>query len=171
MNRMTTIKGIRRRVLAPFAIAILLSLAGIFTPVQAQEIGSFYAFEGFQRDFSVGVARGETVRIVIQSTLDFSSVLKPSVEPDVIVAAGPSFGGHVKAFNASTGALLWSRELTGLTAGLQTIDINRDDLSEAGEAETSRLELWIEVVILPSGIRNGQMDDVIVVGVYNTSNR
>lgn len=168
MNRMTTIKGTRRRVLAPFAIAMLLSLAGIFTPVQAQEIRSFYASEGFQGGFSVGVERGQTVRIVIQSTGDFSSVLKPSVEPDVIVAAGPSFGGHVKAFNASTGALLWSRELTNLTAGLHTIDINRDDLREAGEPGTSRLELWIEVVILPRAIGSGQMDEVIVVGVYNT---
>jgi hypothetical protein len=53
----------------------------------------------------------------------------------------------VKVFNASTGALLWSRELTSLPPGLHTFDINRDELRETGNPGTGRIQLWIEVVL------------------------
>lgn len=172
MNIMTTIKGLTRRGgLAAFALA-MLSLTAISTPVQAQavpryeckfcekalstihasaeaqEIRSFDAFGGFQGGVSVGAAARQTVRIVFRTTNDIDPSLDPSTEPDVIVTAGPSLGGRVKAFNASTGALLWSRELTSLTPGLHTIDINRDDLPEVGNTDTGRIQLWIEVVIV-----------------------
>jgi hypothetical protein len=99
----------------------------------------------FKGGVSVGAARGQTVRVVFRSTNDIPS-LEPSEKPEVIVAA-PGFGGHMKAFNAATGALLWSRELTGLTSGLNTIDINRDELREVGNPDTGRIQLWIEVVL------------------------
>jgi hypothetical protein len=168
---MTTIKGLTRRVgLAAFAVA-MLSLAAMSTPVQAQEVPRyectfcekalaatstpaqaqetglpFNAFGGFRGGVSVGVARGQTVRIVFRSTNDIPS-LEPSEKPDVILA-GTGVGGHVKAFNAATGALLWSRELTNLTAGLNIIDINRDELPEAGNSDTARVQLCIEMVLV-----------------------
>jgi len=92
---------------------------------------------------SVGVAAGQTVRIVFRSTNDIDSFPTPSRETDLIVAAEPSSGGQVKVFNTSTGALLCSRELTDLTSGFHTIDINRDELTEAGSPGTGRIQLWI----------------------------
>ena len=98
------------------------------TKVEGQPFNPFGSFQG---GVSVGMAKGQTVRIVFRSTTD---------------APASSFGGHVKAFNAATGALLWSRELTN-SAGLHTIDINRDELPEAGNSDTARVELWIEVSV------------------------
>jgi len=89
-------------------------------------------------------AAGQTVRIAIRTTTDFGPFLQPSELGAIVGAAA-----HVKAFSVSTGALVWSRELTSLTPGLHTIDINRDELTEVGERGTGRLPLWIEVVIDP----------------------
>jgi len=148
MDGLTTTKGLTRRGgLAAFAIAMFLSLAAISTPAQAQETRfPFNAFGGFQGGVSVGAAAGQTIRIVIRTTSDIS-LNKPSEEPGVIIIAGSGASGHVKSFNAKTGALLWSREFTSLTAGLHTFDINRDELPEASISDTGRVQLWIEVVI------------------------
>lgn len=149
MNGLTTKKRpTRRGGPAAFVIALLISLAAISTPVQAQEIMSFYAFEGFQGGVSVGAARGQTVRIVFRSTTDFGPLLKPSGDPDVIVAGSGASGAHVKVFNAATGALLWSRDLTSLTPGLHTFDIKRDELPGVGNSDNDRLQVYIEVVIV-----------------------
>jgi len=105
---------------------------GLLLPAITKVEGEpFNPFGSFQGGVSVGMAKGQTVRIVFRSTTD---------------APASSFGGHVKAFNAATGALLWSRELTN-SAGLHTIDINRDELPEAGNSDTARVELWIEVSV------------------------
>ena len=117
-------------------------------PTQAQ-LDSFDAFGGFQGGVSVGAAAGQTVRILIEAADAASTSLnKPSVEPDVIVSAGDVPAVHVKAFNASTGALLWSRELPSPAAGLHSFDINRDDLHEGDKPLIGRVRLRIEVVIV-----------------------
>ena len=113
---------------------------------QAQ-LDSFYAFGGFYGGVSVGAAAGQTVRVVFRTTSDIP-LLKPAEEPEVIVAAGPSPGGHVKVFDASSGALLWNRELSSLTAGLHTIDINRDELPAGGNSDNGRLQVYIELVLV-----------------------
>jgi hypothetical protein len=81
-------------------------------------------------------AAGQTVRILIEAAATSTASLNTP-------------GARVRAFSSSTGALVWSRELTSLTPGLHTIDINRDELTELGERGTGRLPLWIEVVIDP----------------------
>src|SRR4051812_32943662 len=109
MNRIATSKRPTTRAgLAAFAIAMLISLAAISTPVQAQavpryecnfcekalaatstpvqaqEIRSFPAFPGFLGGVSVGVAAGQTVRVVFRTSDDAGPVLDPSGKPDVI---------------------------------------------------------------------------------------
>ena len=64
-----------------------------------------------------------------------------------MIIGSATSAAHVKVFNAATGALLWSRELTGLTPGHHTFDINRDELREMGNPSTGRIQLWIEVVL------------------------
>jgi hypothetical protein len=82
---------------------------------------------------------GQTVRIRLEAAdASTTSVNKPC-----------QTGARVRAFSASTGALVWSGELTLLTPGLNTIDINRDELAEVGERGTGRLPLWIELAIEP----------------------
>ncbi len=81
-------------------------------------------------------AAGQTVRILIEAAATSTASLNTP-------------GARVRAFSSSTGALVWSRELTSLTPGLHTIDINRDELTELGERGTGRLPLWIEVVLDP----------------------
>lgn len=123
---------------------LLLPVSG---PTQAQ-LDSFYAFEGFQGGVSVGAAAGQTVRILIEAAdAADSSLNKPSGEPGLITGSSAS-GVHVKVFNASTGALLWSRELTNLTPGHHTFDVNRDEFREVGNPDTGRIQLWIEVVLV-----------------------
>jgi hypothetical protein len=145
MYELTTIKGlIKCGGLAAFAIAMLLSLSAVSPPAQAQQLASFFAFEGFQGGVTVGMASGQTVRISIATT-DSQGRLLIGTEGGIWRAGVPI--GHVKVFESRTGALLQSRELTGLITGVHTIDINRDDLPEEGEPRTGRIQLWIEVVI------------------------
>ena len=93
------------------------ALSTIHTSVQTQEVKSFYAFGNFQGGVSVGAAAGQTIRILVEAyDAAGSSLNKPSEEPGVIVGSATS-AMHVKAFNAATGALLWSRELTSPTPG------------------------------------------------------
>jgi hypothetical protein len=123
------------------------ALSTIHAPVQAQEVKSFYAFGNFQGGVSVGAAAGQTIRILVEAyDVDGGSLNKPSGESGVIVGSVTS-AMHVKAFNAATGALLWSRELTSPTPGLHIFDINRDELSEVGNPGTGRIQFRIEVVI------------------------
>ena len=122
---------------------LLLSLAA--RPAQAQA----NADGGLQLEISKSLrsalyghsspAAGQTVRILIEAADASTTSLNKPCAP----------AAHVRAFGGSTGALVWSRELTSLTPGLHTIDINRDELTEAGERGTGRLPLWIEVVIDP----------------------
>lgn len=168
MNRMTKLQRLIRRAMpGVFAIA-MLSFTAISTAAQAQEVSryecrfcekalatstptqtqgtsSFDAFGGFRGGVSVGVAAGQTVRVMFRSTSDLPAA-GPSDKPgDIIV--GPGLGGHVRVFNAATGALLWSRDITSLTAGLNIIDINRNDLPETGNPRTGRVQLLIEVLL------------------------
>jgi hypothetical protein len=61
----------------------------------------------------------------------------------------------VKVFNAATGALLWSRELTDLTPGLNIFAINRDELQQLVNSDSGRIQFWIEVVIVTRQTRQG----------------
>ena len=117
-----------------------LLLPAIQRAAQSQ-VGEFFA--GNTREVSVGVVEGQKVRLTIDV---FDNAAPPSTSSDGIVT-GAGAVTHVKVFNASTGALLQSRELTSQTAGVYSIDINRADLREAGEAITGRLQLWILVTI------------------------
>ncbi|HEU4769876.1 MAG TPA: hypothetical protein VFS77_21100, partial [Pyrinomonadaceae bacterium] len=97
-------------------------------------------FGGFQGGVSVGAVEGQTVRLTVD-VFDNAS----SGGGDATVTKASVFA-HVKVFNTTTGALLLSRDFTSLSAGLNTIDINRDNLREQGEPNTGRIQLWIEVV-------------------------
>lgn len=117
------------------------------TSTPAQEKTFFNAFEGFRGGVSVGAAAGQAILIqFLSADAAGSSLNKPSQEPTVVVGSASS-AAHVKVFNAATGALLWTRELASLTAGLHTFDINRDELREVGNPLTGRIQLWIELVI------------------------
>ena len=152
MNRMTTTKELTRRAgLAAFAIAMLLSLAAISTPAQAQETKfPINAFGGFKGGVSVGLASGQTVRILIEAAdASTGSLSKPS-EPDVIAGLATS-QAHVKVFHSTINGNLQIADLTVSNPGLHSIDINRDELRVVGEPGTGRIQLWIELVIVPLG--------------------
>jgi|SRR5262245_2887381 len=156
MYRLTLIRGlIKRGTLPAVAIAMLLFLASGFRQAQAQEI-RFNAFEpSFRGGVSVGVAAGQTIRILIEAAdASTSSLNKPTGDPGIIT--GTQVNGHVKVSNASTGALLWSREFTSLTPGLNIFDINRDELPQ-GNSDVSRLQLWIDVVLVARPTKEGEV--------------
>ncbi|HKQ53855.1 MAG TPA: hypothetical protein VJT74_15885 [Pyrinomonadaceae bacterium] len=141
MYGLTTIKGLMRRGwLAAFAVAALLSLAA--PPARAQ------AFDPtFRGGIFVGAARGQTIRLRFAATNNQGKLLV-GVD-DGIFRAGTGTVPHVKVFRGTDGSLLRSYELSSLTAGLHMIDVNRDELLEAGDPVTGRLLLWIEVVLVP----------------------
>ena len=156
MYELTTIKGlIKRGRLAAFAIAMLLSLSAVSAPAQAQELASFFAYEGFRGGVTVGAASGQTVRLRIATTDNHGRLL---IGTDGGVYRAVTFNGHVRVFDGSTGALLQSRELTSLTMGVHWIDINRDDLRAAGEPVTGRIQLWIQIVIDPLAAGPGRAE-------------
>lgn len=153
MYARTTIKRlIKRAGLAAFAIAMLLSLSALPAPTAAQG----FAFDPtFRGGVFVGLARGQTVRLRIAATNNRGKLII-GVD-DVKIGAGASaLNGHVKVFDGRSGALLQSHELSGLTAGLHWIDINRDDLLVEGEPGTGRIRLWIEVVLASRPAGRGQ---------------
>jgi len=149
MFGLTTIKGLSKRAglkqrLTVFVIAAFISLLAL--PAQAQaQTGDYIFLSGNTVELSVGLAKGQTLRLRFAETGE----LRSSGEPIVIVTGAGGPVGHVKVFSGSSGALLQSHDLTGLTIGLHTIDINRNDLHEEGEPGTGRIQLRIEVVIDP----------------------
>jgi hypothetical protein len=128
---------------------LLFSLAAMPAQAQANADG------GLQLEMSgslrrafyghVSPAAGQTVRILIQAADASTASLNKPTQPDVIIGSATS-ATHVKVFNVSTGALLWSRELTNLTPGLHTVDINRDELPGVGNSD--RLQVYVEVVLV-----------------------
>jgi hypothetical protein len=131
MYGLTTIKGsitrggLKQR-LAAFAIAAFISLAAPSAPAQAQ-VGDYIFLTGN----TVEVAQGHTIRVHYDTGYGNRIAIR----------------GTVKVFSGASGALLQSHELTSTTPGLYSIEINRDDLREAGEPGTGCLQLWIVAAI------------------------
>jgi hypothetical protein len=149
MYGLTIIKGLIKHVglkqsLAVFAIAAFISVSALPTPAQAQGDNIFDA--GFSVGVPVVLLRHRSW--TLHKTVDNPDIL-PSEGPGVIVTGAGAPIGHVKVFSASSGALLQSYELTSLTAGPQSIVINRDDLREEGDPVTGSIQLWIQIVIAP----------------------
>jgi hypothetical protein len=170
MYGLTTIKGLinhKGLKLTLLAIAAFISFSAISKAVQAQAAARYECpfcekalsatdtlaesrliqpYAGFKGGVSVGVARGQTVRIVFRTT-DDGPVLEPSGKPEVIVGAGSTPGGHVKVFD-SNGDPLQIQDLIVTAAGLHSIDIKRDELAVMGEPGTGRIQLWIELMLV-----------------------
>ena len=145
MYGLTTIKGLMKRGgLAAFAL--LISLAALAAPAQAQNGISGPDFQ-FQADATVGLARGQTVRLRIAATNNQGKLIV-GVD-DAVLRAGAGAIAHVKVFDGRTGATLQISELTIPTEELRWIDINRDDLRTAGEPRTGRVQLLIKIVVDP----------------------
>lgn len=130
MYGLTTIKGLIDRgglklMLTVFAIAAFISFSAL--PAQAQAEGDYIFLTGN----TVELAKGSTIRVHYDT--GFGNYI--------------AIRGTVRVFSGSTGALLQSHELTSPTAGLYSVDINRDDLRKEGEPDTGSLQLWIVVAI------------------------
>jgi len=119
---------------------------GLLLPTQVQGVNVDPGFR-FKGGVSVGLASGQTLRLSMAAVDRQGRLIIGTDQGIYDVETGAAL--HLKVFNGSTGALLLSRELTTLTAGLYPININRDDLREEGQPGTGRIQLRIEVVIDP----------------------
>jgi hypothetical protein len=134
---------------------LLLSLATMSAQAQADGGLQLEMSTRLRSAFSghISLAKGQTVRLSGPRSIAISpttgKIFNSSDGTGVIVTGTGAPGGHVKVFSGSSGALLQSYELAGITAGLRWIDINRDDLREEGEPGTGRIPLWIQVVMDP----------------------
>ena len=128
MYGLTKIKGLIDRggpklMLTVFAIAAFISFSA--APAQAQCDDIFLT--------------GNTVELANRATI--------RVHYDTGFGNRIAIKGTARVFSGSTGALLQSHELTSPTAGVFSVDINRDDLREEGEPDTGQLQIWIVVAI------------------------
>ena len=127
MYGLTTKKGLIDRgglkVMLVFAIAAFISFSAVPTRAQCDDL------------FLIG----NTVELANRATI--------RVHYDTGFGNRIAIRGTARVFSGSTGALLQSYELTSPTAGLYSVDINRDDLREEGEPDTGQLQIWIVVAI------------------------
>ena len=150
MYGLTTIKGLIKRGgrtygLAAAALAALIFLSG--APASAQPpgkpgtpvrpVGSTVTFTYIVRNPGfVGMTWGQTMR------LNFV-LLDGSVRP-VSAQVRVSYNGNT--------ILVRNHELSP-TAKVHSLDISRNDLAVAGEPDTGRVQLWVEVELVLTGTR------------------
>jgi hypothetical protein len=156
MDELTTMNEITNRAWraqgAALVLATLFFLLALAAPARAQgdQGGGKVSMRDIFFASSVGVARGQMLRITvaIPNNQDGTGHTRLIFGDDQGV-----WMGHVKVFDALTGAEVASFELRNPTAGLHTFDIGGDgrDLlvgGRGGDAVTGRVQLMIEVKLV-----------------------
>src|SRR5262245_3170735 len=146
-----------RRTHAAVVLTLLILLLGVSTTTRAQGHAGGggggtgkVSIRDFRFSTSVGVARGQLVRVRFRILDDQAQ----SAQPNGRLLIGSDlgvFGGHVKVFDALTGAEIKSFELRNPTAGIHTFDIggSGDDILFGGDTTyRSRIQLRIEVKLI-----------------------
>lgn len=127
---------------------VALALVCLAAPARARQVGTVQ-WEDMRLTGGMGMAPGETLRLTIP--VPPRQGAGGGSGDDVLIGGVTA---HVKVFDASTGALLGSRELRGLTAGLHQLDIGGEgrDILIGGAGRdvlNGRVQLWVEVALTP----------------------